>query len=112
MSLKKREMSADGGKDETKEKSPVRTSFSLSSPSQEGKSPMSVDSDVPAVGSPLEPLPPPVSVLGNGEYKLRLYRIEAYPYLSHVQRFENIFHYVILRREFQNLMVKVSKFKN
>lgn len=70
VSLKKRDnVFSDGGKDELKEKSPIRTSLSLSSPSLEGKSPMSIDSDVPAVGSPLEPLPPPLSILGNGEFK-------------------------------------------
>lgn len=66
VSLKKRDISAEGSKDDGKEKSPIRSSLSLSSPSQEGKSPMSVDSDVPAVGSPLEPLPPPSNILGNG----------------------------------------------
>lgn len=69
VSLKKRDVYADGGRDDGKEKSPIRTSLSLSSPSQEGKSPMSVDSDVPAVGSPLEPLPPPSSILGNGKFE-------------------------------------------
>ncbi|XP_030765664.1 tyrosine-protein kinase Abl isoform X2 [Sitophilus oryzae] len=70
VSLKKRELSSDScssvkdnlNKEENKfreEKSPQRTSLSLTSPSHDGKSPMSVDSDVPAVGSPLEPLPPP-----------------------------------------------------
>ncbi|XP_018569840.1 tyrosine-protein kinase Abl isoform X4 [Anoplophora glabripennis] len=65
VSLKKREPSTDSsnslkeGKEEVKEKSPQRTSLTLTSPSQDGKSPMSVDSDVPMVGSPLEPLPPP-----------------------------------------------------
>lgn len=67
VSLKKREVSVDGCKEDVKEKSPIRTSLSLSSPSQEGKSPMSVDSDVPAVGSPLEPLLPPSSIFGNGK---------------------------------------------
>lgn len=67
VSLKKREPSTDScnsfkDKEEGgKEKSPQRTSLSLTSPSHDGKSPMSVDSDVPAVGSPLEPLPPPPS---------------------------------------------------
>ncbi|KAG5865844.1 Tyrosine-protein kinase Abl, partial [Gonioctena quinquepunctata] len=65
VSLKKREPSTDScnsakeQKEEGKEKSPQRTSLSLTSPSQDGKSPMSVDSDVPMVGSPLEPMPPP-----------------------------------------------------
>ncbi|XP_066256075.1 tyrosine-protein kinase Abl isoform X2 [Euwallacea similis] len=70
VSLKRRELSSDScssvkevvNKEENKskeEKSPQRTSLSLTSPSHDGKSPMSVDSDVPAVGSPLEPLPPP-----------------------------------------------------
>ncbi|XP_063910863.1 tyrosine-protein kinase Abl isoform X5 [Zophobas morio] len=67
VSLKKREPSTDScssfkdNKEDAKEKSPQRTSLSLTSPSQEGRSPMSVDSDVPVVGSPLEPLPPPPS---------------------------------------------------
>lgn len=69
VSLKKREVSTDGGKDDAKEKSPIRSSLSLSSPSQEGKSPMSIDSDVPAVGSPLDPLQPSSNILGNGEWK-------------------------------------------
>ncbi|XP_018324086.1 tyrosine-protein kinase Abl isoform X3 [Agrilus planipennis] len=64
VNLKKREPSSDScaSTKETKEDagSPVRTSLSLTSPSVEGRSPASVDSDVvPAVGSPLEPLPPP-----------------------------------------------------
>ncbi|XP_076264999.1 tyrosine-protein kinase Abl isoform X5 [Rhynchophorus ferrugineus] len=70
VSLKRRELSSDScssvkenpNKEDIKlkeEKSPQRTSLSLTSPSHDGKSPMSVDSDVPAVGSPLEPLPPP-----------------------------------------------------
>jgi abelson tyrosine-protein kinase 1 len=65
VSLKKREPSTDScnsfkdKEDNSKEKSPQRTSLSLTSPSQDGKSPLSVDSDVPVVGSPLEPLPPP-----------------------------------------------------
>lgn len=74
VSLKKRDASVDSPtsitKEEIKEKSPQRTSLSISSPSQEGKSPMSMDSDVPAVGSPLEPLPPPPDVLENGELVL------------------------------------------
>ncbi|XP_044272395.1 tyrosine-protein kinase Abl isoform X1 [Tribolium madens] len=66
VSLKKREPSTDScnsfkDKEDAKEKSPQRTSLSFTSPSQDGKSPMSIDSDVPAVGSPLEPLPPPPS---------------------------------------------------
>ncbi|XP_019864822.1 tyrosine-protein kinase Abl isoform X2 [Aethina tumida] len=71
VSLKKRETTTttsttDNGKDkEDKEKSPQRTSLSLTSPSQDGKSPMSVDSDVPLVGSPLEPLPPPPTLSEN-----------------------------------------------
>lgn len=40
---------------------PVPSSLSLTSPSVETKSPMSVDSDVPVIGSPLKPLPPPPS---------------------------------------------------
>ena len=65
VSLKKREASVDScnsakdDRDDDKDKSPQRTSMSLTSPSVEGKSPMSVDSDVPVIGSPLEPLPPP-----------------------------------------------------
>ncbi|RZC33775.1 tyrosine-protein kinase Abl, partial [Asbolus verrucosus] len=64
VSLKKREPSTDScnsfkDKDDVKDKSPQRTSLSLTSPSQDGKSPLSVESDVPIVGSPLEPLPPP-----------------------------------------------------
>ncbi|XP_060520984.1 tyrosine-protein kinase Abl isoform X2 [Cylas formicarius] len=62
VSLKRREPSSDScnsNRDEAKEKSPQRTSLSLTSPSHDGKSPMSMDSDVPMVGSPLEPLPPP-----------------------------------------------------
>lgn len=71
VSLKRREASVDSPtsipKEDTKEKSPQRTSLSISSPSQEGKSPMSIDSDVPAVGSPLEPLPPPPSIPENSK---------------------------------------------
>ncbi|KRT84194.1 hypothetical protein AMK59_240 [Oryctes borbonicus] len=65
VSLRKREPSSDScssakdGKEEARDRSPQRTSLSLTSPSIEGKSPMSIDSDIPAVGSPLEPLPPP-----------------------------------------------------
>lgn len=64
ISLRKREPSTEScgsfkESKEEREKSPVRSSMSLTSPSQEGKSPMSVDSDVPVMGSPLEPLPPP-----------------------------------------------------
>ncbi|KAL1517707.1 hypothetical protein ABEB36_001439 [Hypothenemus hampei] len=62
VSLKRRELSSDScssAKENKEEKSPQRTSLSLTSPSHDGKSPMSVDSDVPVVGSPLEPLPPP-----------------------------------------------------
>lgn len=75
VSLRKREPSSDScssakdGKEESKEKSPQRTSLSLTSPSIEGKSPMSIDSDVPAVGSPLEPLPPPPSLPDTGKLK-------------------------------------------
>ncbi|CAH1099078.1 unnamed protein product [Psylliodes chrysocephalus] len=65
VSLKKRDMDKDVKEDsgkEGKEKSPQRASLSLTSPSQDGKSPISGDSDVPAVGSPLEPLPPPPNI--------------------------------------------------
>lgn len=72
VSLKKREPSTDScnsSKDkDDKEKSPQRTSLSLTSPSQDGKSPMSVDSDVPMVGSPLEPLPPPPAFPENSKF--------------------------------------------
>ncbi|XP_022909012.2 tyrosine-protein kinase Abl isoform X2 [Onthophagus taurus] len=68
VSLRKREPSSDSCssakdlKDEfQQEKSPQRVSLSLTSPSVEGKSPVSIESDVPVVGSPLEPLPPPPS---------------------------------------------------
>ncbi|CAH2009120.1 unnamed protein product [Acanthoscelides obtectus] len=64
VSLKKREPSTDSGSsakdpkgEDDKERSPQRVSLSLTSPSQEGKSPISADSD--ALGSPSEPLPPP-----------------------------------------------------
>ncbi|KAJ8922387.1 hypothetical protein NQ315_004332, partial [Exocentrus adspersus] len=73
VSLKKREPSTDScnsfkeNKEEVKEKSPQRTSLTLTSPSQDDKSPMSVDSDVPMVGSPLEPLPPPPIFPENNE---------------------------------------------
>ncbi|KAF5278991.1 hypothetical protein FQA39_LY05669 [Lamprigera yunnana] len=64
ISLRKREPSTEScnsfKEKEEREKSPLRSSVSLTSPSQEGRSPMSIDSDVPAVGSPLEPLPPPI----------------------------------------------------
>ncbi|KAF5271029.1 hypothetical protein FQR65_LT05379 [Abscondita terminalis] len=63
ISLRKREPSTESSSSfrekEERDKSPLRSSVSLTSPSQEGRSPMSIDSDVPAVGSPLEPLPPP-----------------------------------------------------
>ncbi|XP_023030325.2 tyrosine-protein kinase Abl isoform X2 [Leptinotarsa decemlineata] len=71
VSLKKREPSTDScnsakeQKEEGKEKSPQRTSLSLTSPSHDGKSPMSIDSDVPVVGSPLEPMPPPPNLCEN-----------------------------------------------
>ncbi|KAJ8967787.1 hypothetical protein NQ317_005564 [Molorchus minor] len=77
VSLKKREASTDScnslkeGKEEAKEKSPQRTSLTLTSPSHDGKSPMSVESDVPAVGSPLDPLPPPPIFPEIGEYNLK-----------------------------------------
>lgn len=70
VSLKKRDMDKDVKEDsgkEGKEKSPQRASLSLTSPSQDGKSPISGDSDVPAVGSPLEPLPPPPNIGESGE---------------------------------------------
>lgn len=76
VSLKKREPSTEScnstreNKEEGKEKSPQRTSLSLTSPSQDdGKSPVSLDSDVPAVGSPLEQLPPPPAFPENGKWK-------------------------------------------
>ncbi|GJQ88019.1 hypothetical protein Trydic_g12943 [Trypoxylus dichotomus] len=65
VSLRKREPSSDScssakeGKEEPRDRSPQRTSLSLTSPSIEGKSPISIDSDIPTVGSPLEQLPPP-----------------------------------------------------
>ncbi|XP_017784883.1 PREDICTED: tyrosine-protein kinase Abl isoform X2 [Nicrophorus vespilloides] len=63
VSLRKREPSSDScssiNREENKERSPQRTSLSLTSPSIEGKSPMSIDSDVPTVGSPLDLPPPP-----------------------------------------------------
>lgn len=73
VSLRKREPSSDScssakDKDDLKERSPQRTSLSLTSPSLEGKSPMSIESDVPAVGSPLEPLPPPPLFPDIGKY--------------------------------------------
>lgn len=64
VSLKKRDVSTDSCssvKDNKDEKSPQQSSISLS-PSQEGRSPVSVNSDVPVVGSPLEPLPSSNSV--------------------------------------------------
>lgn len=71
VNLRKREPSSDSmreSKDDNKEKSPQRASLSLTSPSVEGgKSPMSIDSDVPTVGSPLEPLPPPPSFPESGK---------------------------------------------
>lgn len=70
VSLKKREPSTESCsslKEDCKEKSPQRTSLSLTSPSHDGKSPMSIDSDVPAVGSPLEPLPPPPCLPESGK---------------------------------------------
>lgn len=78
VSLKKREPSTDSSnsfkenKEEVKEKSPQRTSLTLTSPSQDGKSPMSVDSDVPMVGSPLEPLPPPPMFPEISEYNAKI----------------------------------------
>lgn len=74
VSLRKREPSSDScssakdAKEESKDRSPQRTSLTLTSPSLEGKSPMSVDSDVPVVGSPLEPLPPPPAFPDIGKY--------------------------------------------
>lgn len=70
VSLRKREPSSDSMKEnkEDKDKSPQRASLSLTSPSVEGKSPMSIDSDIPTVGSPLDPLPPPPSFPENGNY--------------------------------------------
>lgn len=59
ISLRKCEPSTESCGSFREEKSPLHSSMSLTSPSQEGRSPMSVDSDVPVVGSPLEPLPPP-----------------------------------------------------
>ncbi|XP_065171923.1 tyrosine-protein kinase Abl-like isoform X3 [Atheta coriaria] len=62
VSLRKREPSSDScssANKEDKDRSPHRTSLSLTSPSLEGKSPMSIDSDVPTVGSPID-LPPPI----------------------------------------------------
>lgn len=72
VSLRKREPSSDSCNSykenrEDREKSPQRTSLSLTSPSQEGKSPMSIDSDVPAIGSPLDPLPPPPMLPESGK---------------------------------------------
>lgn len=52
--------SAKSNREESKDLT-VPSNLSLTSPSIETKSPMSVDSDVPIVGSPLEPLPPPPS---------------------------------------------------
>ncbi|XP_072396531.1 tyrosine-protein kinase Abl isoform X2 [Diabrotica undecimpunctata] len=66
VSLKKRETDKDK-EDGGKEKSPQRASLSLTSPSQDGKSPVSADSDVPMVGSPLEPLPPPPNITETDE---------------------------------------------
>ncbi|XP_056638856.1 tyrosine-protein kinase Abl isoform X3 [Diorhabda sublineata] len=62
VSLKKRETDKDI-KDDGKE----RASLTLTSPSQDGKSSISADSDVPVVGSPLEPLPPPPSISESDE---------------------------------------------
>lgn len=82
VSLRKREPSSDScssakdGKDETKDRSPQRTSLSLTSPSIEGKSPMSIDSDVPAIGSPLEPLPPPPTFPNVGKLSQFIIPIE------------------------------------
>lgn len=58
VSLKKRDVSTDScnSNKEQRDRSPQRSSLSLS-PSHEGRSPVSVNSDVAAVGSPLEPLP-------------------------------------------------------
>lgn len=59
VSLKKREPSVEscgstkGCRDDCKDKSPVRTSLSVS-PSQEERSPLSTASDAPLLGSPLE----------------------------------------------------------
>lgn len=69
VNLRKREPSSDSMKEnkiDDKDKSPQRTSLSLTSPSVEGKSPISIDSDVPMVGSPLDPLPPPPSFPESG----------------------------------------------
>lgn len=72
VNLRKREPSSDSMKEsrDDKDKSPQRTSLSLTSPSVEGKSPMSIDSDVPTVGSPLDPLPPPPPFPEIGNYSL------------------------------------------
>ncbi|VEN55046.1 unnamed protein product [Callosobruchus maculatus] len=74
VSLKKREPSTDSGSsakdpkgEDGKERSPQRVSLSLTSPSQEGKSPVSADTDAPALGSPLEPLPPPAVAENEGD---------------------------------------------
>lgn len=72
VNLRKREPSSESCNSlkETKEEGKDRVSLSLTSPSLEGKSPMSIDSDVPAVGSPLDPLPPPPSFPENGNLRL------------------------------------------
>lgn len=62
VSLKKRETDKDN-----KEDGKERASLTLTSPSQDGKSSISADSDVPVVGSPLEPLPPPPSISESDE---------------------------------------------
>lgn len=72
VSLKKREPSTDScnslkEREDLKERSPQRTSLSLTSPSQDGKSPISIDSDVVMIGSPVEPLPPPPNFPDLGE---------------------------------------------
>lgn len=68
VNLRKRESSSDSMK-ENKERSPQRVNLCLTSPSVEGgKSPMSIDSDVPTIGSPLEPLPPPPSFPESGNF--------------------------------------------
>lgn len=78
VSLKKREPYADtfaikDCKEERKEKSPQCMSLTLTSPSHDGKSPMSIDSDVPVLGSPLDHFPPLPLHLENGEFHLKLF---------------------------------------
>lgn len=90
ISLRKREPSAESSGSlretrEEREKSPMRSNISLTSPSQEGKSPMSIDSDVPAVGSPLEPLPPPPEFPEAGKLS-KLTQINYFKSVSNCRR--------------------------